>query len=249
MWTLSGMLDALRAELRQSLQPFAHGPDALALEMQALRAAQSELCLMHEWPGLRVWADVELNPGQRVYDWPSAATGRPGDHPARIDAAEIRRAVLYDPPSWLDIARGIDPLLYDFHDGDKAERCPCQGGLDARPARWDVWGESGFHIWPVAGKRCQRLRFIVQKQPRPLINMEDEPSLDGHLIVLTAAARCATDDKRRLQLSQRAAEYFSRLKGRCGNAEGWSNLTGGLLAYRRGPQPFAARAMGWRTGA
>lgn len=208
--TLSTLISDLRATLKRSTSVSVGVDDRENLVVR-LNQAYEMLYLQHDWPHLRKVFLLDLEAGERYYDFP-----------AGLDPERVEEAAVYfnDQPQRFE--RGIDFSDYAEFDSDQDDR--------SEPAlKWDIrftgTGEQ-IEIWPIPSTNDQYVRFQGIQAVEPLVNNDDTCRLDGTLVVLFAAAAIAPDGKQggmtNLQMAQ---DHLRSLKARS---------KGGLKAYRLG---------------
>src|ERR1700743_854361 len=97
---LSLLLDNLRAEARQSLNP-AHNADVRQQQVKLLQKHQQRLWEDFTWPHLRVERQIQVQAGQRYYS-----------PPADMAIENIERIDIFRDGGWVPLRPKIDTYVY-----------------------------------------------------------------------------------------------------------------------------------------
>lgn len=169
----------LRAELGRNNDPGVRAADAPQIK-QVLSRVYEELYGEYDWPFLNVFsARIPLSAGERYYDFPD-----------NIDLENTERVVVWYNGKPVDLTRGIDFEQYALYDSDSDDR--------ADPAlRWDVRYDTAdaIEIWPIPASDNLEIQVKGRQKFSDLVDDEDLCLLDDVLVVLSAAAEIAPDDK------------------------------------------------------
>lgn len=186
--TLISLVDQLRAELRQSLNPSA-GVNVLDTQKRALRTAQEFLYKDHEWPFLSGEFDVNTAAGQQLYDLP---------------VKKIKKVDFKWGTQWLPLKWGIGSPQLNSQDSDLDQRSdPVQ--------RIDVLGAQ-FRVWPLPATGDNPIRFYGTQALRPLVKDDDRAMLDDLLIVSYAAWKLAPKERKKDALAEFTSIYATEKK-------------------------------------
>ena len=171
-------LGALRDEIARRLGFHQQGGQAQANRLlieDFVKAAQSELWWMLDFPELRRVADipidnaVDVNGSPQIFwDWPT------GCDPRRLHGI---RALVTN--WWRPLIKGIE----ESHDSLTAT------GYRAYPQRWDDGPQ--LEIWP-APDRAYTVRVEYQALPAPFVADADPCSIDDELVLLHALVAAKT---------------------------------------------------------
>jgi hypothetical protein len=169
--TLLSLVDAFRAETRQSTQ-LSVGTDSLPHVKQLLRRTQRLLYEKHFWSFLSNIASKNIVAGDRYYD-----------APPELNMDRIERVVVIYNGQPIPIIRGVSFEEYAQYDPEADER-------SSPVERWDLrWtgSETQIEVWPLPSS-SMKLKFLCMRPLRPLVENDDVADLDEDLIVLFAAA-------------------------------------------------------------
>lgn len=220
--TLSRLLEDLALEVGESVNPnsrkHVRGPNTRLLQRH-----QRQLWQNYDWPHLRVWRDVELQAGQKVYSFP-----------ADLDLNRIEGAYINFSREWLPIIRLLSPEDYAQFDSDSNERFNPQ-------MRWYLREDNQFEVWPLPSSNDQTVRFVGTKDLGDLVDDEHTCDIDSDLIVMFAAAdilarRGAKDAGLK---AQQAQQQLMRIRARMDPGHGFTLLGEPGPTHRRpfGPKP------------
>jgi len=207
--TLEELVANLRAEIGQTTNTSVSRA-SLDMLTTTLRRVQERLWNDFDWPHMRVQRDIQMQAGDRYYDFPTD-----------IDLTRIEKMEIKFGGRWIPVQHGISVEDFAVMDSD----------LDVRNdpvARWDYYnGESGdtdnqFEVWPIPatnGTEASKEGYVKItgiKRLRPLVAMSDVADLDDWLLILYAASELLA----RLKTPDAAAKleaanlYYARIKGR-----------------------------------
>lgn len=204
--TLVKLLDDLRAEARQSLNP-AHNSDVRQQQIKLLQKHQQRLWEDFTWPHMRVDRQIPVQAGQRYYAPPEDMAIE------NIEAVQVFRD-----GDWCTLDPQIDLRYYSVWNSD----------LDQRswpPRRWDLHnGAEGdeIEIWPIPDQNATSstldgyLSFKGIRNLQPLVADGDRADLDDLMLVAFAAADIlAADGAKDAQLKlDFANDRYRKLRGR-----------------------------------
>lgn len=192
--SLISMLDALRVEIRASLNP-AHNAQARDEQVRRLQNAQVYLWDTMDWTFLNIERTTPLVEGHRFYDPPTDVLLE------RIACVEVKWGGTYRP-----LTEGIGAGEYSTLDSELDQR--------SWPAEhWRIWEDERIEIWPIPAQNGNAtdqegyLKFHATKALKPLVDDGDVSTLDGLLIVLRAAMDSASGEN----LKKAEAKYKDRL--------------------------------------
>lgn len=210
----------LRAELGRNNEPGVRAADLPQIQ-QVLRRTYESLYEAYDWPHLNeVHAKIQMQAGERYYDFNDT-----------IDYDKIVYAVGWYNGEPEPITRGIGFEQYAIYDSEADERSdPVE--------RWDVRYVAGvgqLEVWPVPASNNTYVQFEGKRKFAPLVNSPDLCLIDDAIVILSAAAEIAKDDKD-IKLKLRAAE------ARLGIVKGRSK--GGTSSFRLGLSPSEPRHTG-----
>lgn len=195
--TLGAMLQGLRAELGESMNPNQSG-NTDAAYAEKLARMQRQLWFDHAWTHLRKRSLKPLQAGQRYYDWPAEVSL---DRVENVDCRWSAR--------WHPVFRGIGPEEFNAFDSDADVR------LDP-VMKWEPYGQEQFEVWPVPASNTGQILIRGIAPLVPLVDVGDFSTLDGDLLVLHVAAEIATDRGNRNAplMQRRAAQHYAKLRQR-----------------------------------
>lgn len=231
---LADLRKDLLAETKQSLNP-AHGVNTLGHYNHILKRTQEEQWLMFAWPHLRLFKTMDLNAGQRFYDYP------PG-----LPFENIERIWRQESVDWFNVEYGITPAHYSIFGGEDGRSWPIQRWRNS--AVFDEGTgltnpDAQFEVWPVPSMNG-KIRIEGQAPLNPLIADTDACTLDSNLIVLFAAAEIlagqkAEDASLKLQKAQQyQRKLLTKLGGVKSRAVSLSAHGGSMDRGRRGLTPY-----------
>lgn len=193
------LLSDLRAELGRNNDPGVRASDLAQLQ-QVLSQTYEQLYAGYDWPHLRqTFPRINLAAGQRYYDFPDD-----------MDFDRMEYVALWRDGDPIEIDRGIGFEQYATYDSENDDRSD-------PVVRWDVrWvsTKEQLEVWPIPASNHQQIQFIGIKKFVDLVNDADKCLLDDNLVVLTAAQRLDTDDKRIRARAIQLARLEQTLKGR-----------------------------------
>lgn len=201
---LLSLVAKLRAETGRS-QKVSVGIDELDNLKVILARTQETLYDENEWMQLRVERTIQLNAGQRYYDFPSD-----------LDFDSLSDIKLSYNSVYTDIERGIELTDYTAFDSNLDER--------SSPAlKWDVTftgTKEQMEIWPIPNDNIQKIYLSGTKKLGNLIQDNDTADLDDILIIMYAAAEIlarqdSKDAKRKEDIGKARLETLKKkaLKG------------------------------------
>lgn len=167
------MVGMLREETGRSTNMAVSNEDVPALK-RILRRTQNTLYAKWDWPFLMVKPTIQLNQGQRYYDFPD-----------EMHYDEIKEIVVWWNELPVPIIRGIGPANYLVYNSEKGQR------VDP-VLRWDIYdsefGIPQMEVWPIPASNLQHIQIWGKRKLRPLIKDSDRADLDDDMLVLFAAA-------------------------------------------------------------
>lgn len=176
---LSELVAQLRAETGRT-QDVSVGTDEYHNLTNLLQRTQETLYDEYDWPFLTVERSLQLNTGQRYYDFPEDL-----DFDG-IKTVRYRYGNVYVP-----LERGITYDDYSIYDSNIGEQSSPILKWDVRNTRSDTDVHTGSHeqmeIWPIPSEP-ETVHFFGTKKLTALTQEEDRADLDDRLIVLFAAA-------------------------------------------------------------
>lgn len=193
--TLVKLLDDLRAESRQSLNP-AHNAQDHARQVNTLQRIQEWLWEDFAWPHLRVERTAPVEAGQRFYE-----------NPPDLPIDRIERIDIFLDGCWQPLSPGIGAEHYAAWNSERDER-------SWPPRRWRIYEDDMIEIWPIpdtdgnASTLEGVIKFTGIRELKPLVKDSDRADLDDRLLVLYAAAehlasKNAPDAKLKLEAANR----------------------------------------------
>jgi len=182
--TLTEMVADLRAEIGAS-QNVAHGLASIEPQKALIRRVQEDLYMAYDWPHLQTHADKALDAGTQYAAYPDAFTYLDGIETVVTQGSDGR---------WQPLAYGIDYSHYNLKNSEADER-------DFPIRRWQNYmqedGDTNynmFEVWPLPNVAAT-VRFYGKRGLFPLTDGDKKSTLDGPLIVLTAAAELLARQK------------------------------------------------------
>lgn len=191
--SLSEMLVQLRAEAGQSLNT-AHGPDLETAHTELLNRIQYEQAIYFDWPQLKVTRDIEFEEGQRLVN-PAADLPITTINRVSVFAENTREIV--PSPVWLENLNPFDVKIPSWP-----------------PCAWRAAESGELELHPTPD-RAGIVRVWGTRIPLPLVARADMSELDGHMLVLFAAAEVLANNQQEnadLKL-RKAIELRERLLG------------------------------------
>jgi len=174
----------LRAEVWQSLT-MSQGLNAQDQYDMALDRTQKELWESYEWPHLTYYANLPLQNGQQLYDYP---LDMPFDY-------IVKAYVLTGNNNWTPMDFGIGLENYAQHGGEAGRSWPPQKWGNRPIVTGGVTDPVGkLEIWPIPNKNGS-LRFKGQAPCNPLVADTDKAVLDDVLLTLFTAAEILASQK------------------------------------------------------
>lgn len=220
--TLAKLLEDLAHECGDSTNPNSR-THVRSTFTRMLARNQEQLYETYDWPHLRVWRDVDLQAGQKTYDFPSD-----------LDAGRVEAAYTRYGRQWFPMIRSLEPFHYDEFDSDEDERFNPQ-------MRWHLRDEAQFEVWPIPSDNDQVLRFVGTKKLDPLVDDADTCDLDSNLLVLFSAAQILRRRKAADAdlMATQAQQHLSKIRARLDSREGFNFLGNEERDTRRpfGPKP------------
>jgi hypothetical protein len=189
------MVKNLRAECGHSLSA-AQGTNQVDTLKYLLARTQEELWTAFTWPELVTRANVPLNAGQYLYDFP-----------ATMPFDQIRESYTAQPSSneWIPLDYGIGEDLIKPDGSNVWQADPVQ--------IWDIESAAQFRVSPTPAVSGGYVRFKGNKPLDPFQADADYSTLDDNVIVLFAAAdllaRAKAEDAPSKQ--QKAQRHLSKL--------------------------------------
>ncbi len=181
---LLSLIAQLRAETGRT-QQVSVGINEVENLKALLRRVQEVLYDDYEWSHLSITRTVQLNAGQRYYDFPTDLNFD------RITDVKVRYNGQY-----IDVERGID--FTDYSSYDSNADTPARSN---QVMKWDIvnTGDDGadeqIEAWPIPADGSQVFYFKGTKALSNLIAESDRCDLDDKLIVLFAAAEMLARQK------------------------------------------------------
>jgi len=192
---LAQLITDTRAELGYSLKAN-HGPANDDLIRARLRSAQETLWYEHEWPFLQVRPSITLEANKRFYEVPEGITWE-----------GINRVELEWNRTFYDLDYGIGPEQYSAFDS-------AAGEVSFPVERWEMildGGQEWIEFWPMPANAGDRVDFYGKRKLDPFTDDAHTSTLDGRLLVLSAATTLANSRDDREMLGVRAAEHLRRV--------------------------------------
>jgi len=217
--TLTNCVYALRAEAGHSLSA-TQGQNIIDVLKYLLKRAQQELWTSYQWPTLMQSGDVQMVPGQYVYNYPS---------PFDFEAVRATYSAATNSSDWLPTPYGFDET-YIMPGGANS-----QSGDGVQFWRPEL---AQFRVWPTPVTNGWWVRFRGMKPLGVFLNDNDPSTLDAMAIVLFTAAELlarakAEDAANKLKKAQ------NHLLSLLGNSISAKRRTATLASssYRRMPVP------------
>lgn len=212
--TLEQLLYNLRVEIGQSTNP-AISRSTRSRFISLMNRVQRRLYYDFDWPFRDIQRDIQLQEGQRYYDFP-----------VDIDMDRETRLECKDGGYWKKLGFGIKNIHLNQYDSDADVR-------NDPVWRWDYYLDEGntqspqIEAWPIPatdGNPADLEGYIRVHGQRKLVDMvndADTCTLDGDLIVLYAAAELLAkmrtgDAQAKLET---ANSLYTKLKGRATPSE------------------------------
>lgn len=204
--TLEQLVEKVRAECRLSTNT-SRGIDNSAYIKQVINRCYEELYDNHDWQHLRIDRSVEMQAGQRYYDYPDD-----------LNLEYVEKIWVQHGQARFNLAQGIDPTLYNSSDSPGDERA-------SHPIRFDYHqeddGSDQFEVWPVPAENDSDATPVLvifrgKKNFNELVNNTDRCLIDTQLVVLSAAADILSDNKSpgAQRRADKVSARLSRLKSR-----------------------------------
>lgn len=175
---LQQLVAQLRAETGRN-QTVAVGTSELDNLKQQLRRVQELLYDDNHWPFLQVERKIDLQNGQRYYDFPLDLNYD------RIQTVKLKRNGVYT-----DLERGITFDDFSVYDSNADER-------SSPMLKWDVRNTGTIEqleAWPIPNEEGS-VHFFGTKKLSKLVDDADRCDLDDQLIVLFTAAEILARQK------------------------------------------------------
>lgn len=197
---LQTLVDMLKDECRLS-PAVSVGVGQLPSLKNLLRRTQEWLYQDYDWSFLRIMPAIQLQAGERYYDFPED-----------MNMDRVEEVAIWWNGQPEPVTRGIGFREYSVFDSDSDERSDPVLKWDVR---WTGTTEQ-MEVWPLPASNDPYLQLKGIRKLRPLISDTDVADLDDQLIVLHAAAEWLTSSKApdaQAKLAT-AKTHYSRLKGR-----------------------------------
>lgn len=175
---LQQLIAQLRAETGR-VQSVAVGTSEVDNLKEQLRRVQELLYDDYDWPFLNIDRTINLQAGQRYYDFP-----------IDLNYDRVEKVVFKYGNAFVNVERGItfdDYSAYDSEAGDRSSPL----------VKWDVKNTGTIEqleAWPVPSEDG-KLRFFGTKKLAPMVDDSDRAILDDRMIVLFAAAEMLARQK------------------------------------------------------
>jgi hypothetical protein len=202
---LTQLVDDLRAETGRD-SSVAAGKNELHALKKRLAREQNKLYQAFDWPFLRVQVTIDMQAGERYYDWPATI------NPDRLQDVKI----LWN-NSWYPVERGITAEHYNSYNSLEDERSDPVLRFDVRSTGTiaDADIAEQIEVWPIPASDDPVLHMWGLRPLRALTSDSDVCDIDSDLIVMSLAAKMLARQK--AADANRVAQEFERL---------WRNLTG-----------------------
>jgi hypothetical protein len=178
---LTQLLVMLRAESGHSVNVSA-GADNEASLIQKLQRNQRLLYDDFDWPFMMNDWPIQMNAGQRFYDFPTEV-GFPGSTVVNLESTI---------EMWVDYSGRPVPLPRGIGQREYASTNSLKGDRNSPVRRWDIKrtsdGGEQIEVWPIPADSNSIIYLAGKKKLRPLIAASDVADLDDDLIVLTTSA-------------------------------------------------------------
>ena len=175
---LQEVIAQLRAETGRN-QSVAVGTSEIDNLKEQLRRVQEVLYDDYDWPFLTIERSINLQVGQRYYDFPVDLNYD------RLNTIKFKYGNVY-----VDVERGITFDDYSIYDSNIGER-------SSPMVKWDVRNtgvSEQLEVWPIPND-AGTLHFFGTKILNPVVDDSDRFDLDDRLIVLFAAAEILAKQK------------------------------------------------------
>lgn len=195
--TLATLIEEVQYECGHVASPSA-GQNLREHIKSRIRREYRRLYHDYNWRHLRSWVDIQLNAGQRYYDYPTGVTQE-----------TLIELYTYDGGQYLPVTDDLQVTDYGaFNSDDDVRSDPV---LRFRP-----YGAAQIEVWPVPAGDDGHLRAVVKRAFNPLVDEDDTCDLDTDLIVLHVAAEITRkqDDKEAAVILARAQQHYDTLKNR-----------------------------------
>lgn len=185
------LLDQLRSELRQSVNP-SSGVNTEQTYKRALRTAQEFLYNDYDWSFLHTYVDVETEAGEQYYDFPVEQSS--------IQKVEFKWGNVWTPLKW-----GIGASQLNAQNSDDDQRSDPVTHID-------VYQGNQFRVWPMPASDGNSVRFWGKLPLTRLVNNDDRALLDDLLIVSYAAHKLAPKERKKDALAELNTIYRQQKK-------------------------------------
>lgn len=178
------LVDELRAETGRD-SSVAAGKNELHSLKKRLARTQNVLYQSFDWPFMRVEATIELEAGERYYDWPDEI------NPDRVEDLKVQWN-----STWYPVCRGIGANEYNSYNSDADERSDPMLRWDVRSTGTDLADQSEqIEVWPIPASDEPVLHIWAMRPLKALIDDTDVCDIDSDLIVYTLAAKMLARQK------------------------------------------------------
>lgn len=141
-------------------------PGMAALIDSFLNDANEQLYERYPVMRLERWWTWQTQPGQRFYDVPIDCT-------KYLDLRHVSGAWLQDDDAWFPLVAGINPLLFNQV-------------YESLPQYYEL--RECIELWPAPDKATYLLHLKGQIGPKPMVEDEDQPTVDSRAVFLHALA-------------------------------------------------------------
>lgn len=218
---LADMVIDLRAEAGHSLL-LGQGTNMEDTLKYYLRRTQRELYTGFDWPQFMIYETVPVQAGDRFL------TGL-----SNIDKEQVNDMWCSNGSGWTPMVFGITPAEYSATNSDAGQQ-----GWPIRRYRYDDT-QDAFELWPLPSMDTSIMAHGQTLLP-PLIDDADQSLLDGHLIVMFAAANVLArqkDEDASLVLNK-AQQYLNSLMKQNGSQKrSTRSMAAGYASGGRYPRP------------
>ncbi len=195
--TLGQLVTDTRIEARLDPNP-ALSLNVAPLIQRVIQREQERLYDEFDWPFLRVTRDIQMQAGERYYDFPDD-----------MNLERVEKVDYFWGGKWLPLTRGITTDQYNTYNSDI--------GIAIEPAyRWDMKDTGDgpqMEIWPIPATNIPVVRLTGIRQLAKLMEDADRADLDDMMLVLFAASEMTKDPANKNELSQRAKKRQSVQQG------------------------------------
>lgn len=169
--TLQTLIEMTRDEARLSSNT-SSSTDHFNHVQRVVKRHYNMLCGMSGWSHLQIYredAGIVTQAGQRYYDFP-----------AKLNPLTIKEVWLHWGNIWIPVNYGIELSHYTAKDSDN-------NGRSSPIERWMMRDANQFEVWPMPNRSGDEVRFVGEKIPEQLINLDSRADMDDDLVALFAA--------------------------------------------------------------